>query len=225
MSKPVNIFLLSLLGIILLALSYQFSREWVLRDSSLTLTKGEPITLLPGESITQRFLAQSGSLKQIEFLVRNPEPKEGDRVTVTLADADCQTTLRESSLEHGYYQSDNIFVARFDEPQEMSPHESYCIKLFFDPKQAVSKMLRFFTLETKSDTLIELRHQNIIKENRALALRPAYTEQSLTKNLETLIDRISQYKPWFLKEGYLLVIAAIFLVATILGTILIILLP
>lgn len=225
MAKRTKIFYLLLFGTILLALSYQFSQVWALRDSSITFSKGEPIAILPGESITQHFLAQSGSLKQIEFLVRNPEPKEGDRITVILADADCQTALEETILERSYYQSDNVFVARFDKPQKTSPNEPYCIKLFFDPKQAESKMLRFFTLESKPDTLVELRHQNIAKKDQSLAMKPAYTEPSLIKNLETLTDRVSQYKPWFLKEGYLVVVVAVFLITTTLGTILIILLP
>lgn len=210
-----QLLLFGLISLCILGIGWRFFGELSFRDSSIILTKGEPIKIIPGETLTQTFIPQSGELKRLEFLVRNPEPKKGDKVTITVADATCQKSLRESTLRPGYLESDNLFIARFD-PLTVSPNESLCAILRFDGEHHQSAFLRFFTNESKPGSFLELKHAGMTQSDRALSMRPVYTSSTLGQNLATLNDRISQYKPWFLKDGFLTGIVIIFLVSTLL---------
>ncbi len=211
-----KIFFLSIIGIALLGISWQFTKEFSFRDSAIILTKGEPIKILPGQTLTQTFIPKPGELKRIEFLVRNPEPKKNDLVTVMLADKNCQTILMETKLTRGYLDSDNLFVATFDDPFTISSDEPLCVMLHFDDRKHQSAFLRFFTSESQPESLLELRLNGEIQTNQVLSIRPAYIYPTLSQNLKTLNDRISQYKPWFLKSSFLTLTVIVFLSSTIL---------
>lgn len=209
-----KIFLATLLCLILLGIGWRFGHELSFRDSSLVLTKGEPIKILPGETLTQTFIPQKGALSRLEFLVRNPEPKPGDLVTITVADQTCQTTLRTSELEPGYLDSDNLFVARFD-PLPTSPDEPLCIILHFDGAKPASPFLRFFTYPSQPNSFLELKLNNVPQPALALSMRPVSIYPTLGQNLEALNDRISQYKPWFLKDSFLTIVTIVFIGSTL----------
>ncbi len=209
-----KILLIVLLGLTLLGIGWRLGHELSFRDSSLILTKGEPVKILPGETITQTFLPKSGTLAKLEFLVRNPEPKPSDRVTITLADITCQNPIRESTLEPGYLDSDNLFVARF-EPLPTSSSEPLCVMLSFDKTKPQSEFLRFFTHESKPASFLDLTLAGIPQPERSLAMRPTYIYPTLSQNLDELNDRISQYKPWFLKDGFLTLVTLIFIGSTL----------
>lgn len=203
-------------GMLLLSIGWPFWQALSFRDSSLLLTKGEPIKLLPGETASQTLgFKPNTHLRSIEFLVRNPEPKKGDTVTVTLADALCQHPLREARLMPGLLQSDNLFVADFDDPYPITSSEPFCVLLHFDDTSTQSKYLRFFTSEIKLASTLELRLGGDLQVDRSLSLRPVYTTTTLAGNLATLNERLSQYKPWFLKGGFLTGIVGLCIMSTI----------
>ena len=54
-----------------------------------------------------------------------------------------------------------------------------------------------------------------IYKGKTLVMKPAYGSDSFWKNMETLNDRISQYKPWFLKHFYLDAIVILFLATSV----------
>ncbi len=206
--------LFGLMSLCILGIGWRFFGELSFRDSSIILTKGEPIKILPGETLTQTFIPKSGELKRLEFLVRNPEPKKGDRVIIMVADATCQNPIRESVLRPGYLDSDNLFIARFN-PLTVSPNEPLCAILHFDDTTPQSPFLRFFTHESRPDTFLEFKLGGALQTDLALALRPVYIYPTLGQNLNELNNRISQYKPWFLKDGFLTFITSVFIVSTL----------
>lgn len=210
-----KIFLLFLLSIALLGIGWQFTNQFSFRDSAIILTKGDPIKILPGQTLTQTFIPKQGALKRIEFLVRNPEPKKGDLITVTLADSHCQMPLRETTLKKGYLQSDNLFIATFNPPLSVSADDVLCVMLHFNGQKHRSEFLRFFTQESRSETFRELKINSEVQADQVLSIRPAYTYPTLFQNLETLNNRISQYKPWFLKDVFLTGIVFTFLSSTL----------
>lgn len=216
-TNATKIGLLTLLAISLVGIGLGFTTKLSFRDSSIVLTKGEPVKILPGETITQTFIPQSHELSRIEFLVRNPEPKSGDLVTVTLADTGCQTPLRESTLEPTYLDTDNLFVATFD-PLPVSSDQMLCAILRFDQKKHESKFLRFFTEESQSTSLRELTVNGAVQDGQSLSMRPVYHHATLVQDLSALGQRISQYKPWFLKDAFLGIVATLFLLGTIVVT-------
>lgn len=209
-----KLLLASLLGLVIIGIGWRFGHELSFRDSSIVFTKGEPVKILPGETITQTFNPKSGALTKLEFLIRNPEPKPGDRVTVTVTDKTCETTLRETTLKPGYLDSDNLFVARF-EPLPTASNGPLCVILNFDQTQHQSEFLRFFTHESKPASFLDLTLAGGLQPERSLALRPVYTYPTLSQNLSELNDRISQYKPWFLKDGFLTFVALVFMGSTL----------
>lgn len=211
-----KIILLSVLCISLFGISWKFTQEFSFRDSSIILTKGEPIKVLPGQTLAQTFIPKSGKLKRIEFLIRNPEPKPGDIVTISLANHSCQTIFRETKLKRSYLESDNLFIANFDTPLTIASDEPLCAILRFDGKQHQSAFLRFFTSESQPESLLELKLNGEIQTNQVLSIRPTYIYPTLSQNLKTLNDRISQYKPWFLKSSFLTLTIIVFLSSTIL---------
>lgn len=180
-------------------------------DQENILEKGDPpFKLQPTLSLTQTFVANRNNLMKIEFLMRTPGPKNGDIVKMEIKDETCSNIIRTGTLEKSFLASDNLYDFRFSKIPD-SNGKMYCLKATLAPGQDDSKSIRFFTRENQ-DPRFMLNNET---HDKSLSIRLAYKNDSLSQDLSELNQRISQYKPWFLKHYFLDAIVLLFTLLSI----------
>jgi hypothetical protein len=206
--------LLAILGISVLLITLRFFTLMSFPDAR-TLDKGDVIKIFPGQTFSQRFTANRDNLEAIQILLRTPGIKSGDTVTMELADANCRETLREGTLKRPFLNTDDLYLFTFPRV-ERSAGETYCLLLSYRTTQSPSKYLRFFTVEPDDpDFLLTNTALNAPINGQALSLRTVSRNDHFWQDLAELNRRISQYKPWFLKDFFIGTIAILFIVLSI----------
>jgi hypothetical protein len=194
-------------------------------DSETVLEKGEIFTLQPKYSLSQTFVANRDNLMKIAFLMRTPGPKKGDIVQMEIADETCSNSIRTGELKKSPLDSDNLYYFQFSKIPD-SNSKVFCLKTTLRPGRPDSKFIRFFLQDNPNTgfVLTDISNNNTKIENQSLSMRLVYRNENLLQDMSELSQRISQYKPWFLKHFYLDTIVILFVVLSIgLVTILILL--
>lgn len=200
---------------------FGFSSILYFPDSEIVLDKGEAIKLEAGHSLTQKFLSKRNNLAKLEFLLSAEGIKEGNTVKMKIADENCSNVIREGELKKAFLDSKNLYDFEFSKISD-SKDKIYCTIISFKTKKEKTKKLQIFT---QKETTSPFSAKNIDTDEefsgQSLSLRTAYKNDNLFQNLNELNQRISQYKPWFLKHYYLNGIIFLFL---LLSTVIVILL-
>ena len=206
---------LSIFGIILLIIFFKFFSLMSFPDSAVVLEKGDLIPLAPKAGLTQTFVANRNNLMKIEFLVRTPGPKPGDIVSFELADETCAKTIRKGTLSPSFLSSDNLYEFSFAKIPN-SAGKKYCIISTIKSKSATSKGINFFSaLSNEQQLILKNSTTNETFENKTLSIRGVYVNDHWWQNFSELNQRISQYKPWFLKHFFLASIVFLFVITSI----------
>lgn len=202
-----NIFL-TIFGILLLLIFARFFSLLSFPDSSIVLEKGETIKLQPEDSITQKFTANRDNLAKVEFLLRSPgiEFEKNDKLEMQLADENCQNPLRTGEMRESFLNSGNLYEFDFSEIKD-SQGKTFCAIATFEPAKQSAKAIQFFT-----------------QDGTQLSIRPVYANDHVWQDLGELNQRISQYKPFFLKHFYLWTISILFIILSIVLVVVLILL-
>lgn len=207
--------LLLFLGILIFLIFSRFFSILSFPDSTAVLDKGEVLNIYPKQSLSQTFVAGRDNLSKIEFLLRTPGIKAGDTLHVKLADATCATPLRQGILEVPFLNSDNLYVFQFPRVED-SNGKKYCAILSYETTISKDKYLRLFTTENNDpDMTLTPSSNNMELKNQSLSMRLVYNNDSVGQDLRELNQRISQYKPWFLKHFFIAAIAVLFIVLSI----------
>lgn len=203
--------LLTLLGISVLLIFFRFSTLIAFPDAQ-TLDRDKVQKIYPGETFSQQFTAKRDNLETIQFLLRTPGLKKSDAITMRLADETCTDTLREGTLAPAFLNSDNLYQFAFPRIED-SKGKRYCILLTFEEKNHSSKYLQFFTTEQNDDvSLLMDADTGVPRNDQSLSMRTVYRNATLWQDLGELNDRISQYKPWFLKDFFIGTIGILFVI-------------
>jgi hypothetical protein len=177
-------------------------------DSETALEKGDPpLELRRDASLTQTFVANRDNLMKIELLLRTPGPK-GSEAKMEIADENCSDTIRQGILEKPFLASDNLYDFQFSKIPD-SNGKIYCLKVTLT--HGKSKLIRLFTKENYDPRFI----LNNETRDKSLSMRLAYKNSSFIGNMSELNQRISQYKPWFLKHYFLDAISIFFIILSV----------
>ncbi|NTW27564.1 MAG: hypothetical protein HGA36_04525 [Candidatus Moranbacteria bacterium] len=192
---------------------FRFSTLLEFPDSSIVLEKGDPaVKLKATETLSQKFIASRDNLVKVEFLLRTPRPKPEDVVKMEIADESCTKIIRSGRLNSSFLASDNLHEFAFSKIPN-SNGKTFCILATFEPQKSSAKALQFFTQENKQPAFSA---QNSSSEDdlsgQALSMRPVYVNDHWWQNLSELSQRMSQYKPWFLKHFFLDAIIILFVI-------------
>ncbi len=207
-------FLLALLGICVLLIFFKFFSIMSFPDAQI-LDRDKIQKIFPGQTFSQRFVASRSNLETLQFLLRTPGIKDGDTVSVKLTDETCANTLRDGVLETPFLNSDNLSLFTFSRVPD-SEGKVYCILLSFTTTNAPSKYLRFFTVKQENPSLLLMNvatHDAV--NGQALSLRPVYRNDHFWQDLAELNRRVSQYKPWFLKDFFMGILTTLFIVLSL----------
>lgn len=188
--------------------------RWAFPDTSWDLSgNGEKVEIKPGYPVMQKFEAGRNNLSRIRILFGKSYNKDGGIISLKLTDENCKNILSEESFERSSIQSEGYYDFNFSRISD-SKNNSFCLVIDFEPEKEKYKKLNVFV----SDNLVsggQLRNGKEEIENRSLEMRPAYRGDSFWENVEELNQRISQYKPEFLKGNYLYFISFLFIVLSV----------
>ncbi len=198
---------LVVLGILVILVGYRFVANISFPDSGIVLEKGDLFRLLPKQSLSQTFTANRDGLHEIEFLLRTPGVREGDRVDMTLADATCADAIRTGKLDVPFLNADNLYVFAFPRIAD-SAGKKYCVTATLHTGNKTTKYVQFFTTDAAVlGAPLTDRSTGTAMDGRSLSMRPAYVNGSFTADMRELTERISQYKPAFLKSAVITTVA------------------
>ena len=183
----------------MLAVFWKFFSLISFFDPQMPLEKGEIIKLYAQNTLTQKFVANRNNLVKIRFLLSTEGIKEGNVVKMQITDENCSNIIREGFLTQSFLASSNLFEFQFNKIPD-SNGKTFCVKATFEPRNTKTKAIQFFTLNNDSTSL---------------SIRPAYENNHWWQNISELNQRISQYKPWFLKHFYLYSISFLFIVLSV----------
>ncbi|GAB1446106.1 hypothetical protein MASR2M41_18570 [Flammeovirgaceae bacterium] len=212
----------SLLAVIALSIGVVFVSLFAFPDPTFRLEKGDRVTVLPDETLEQPFVSSRDGLRQIEVLFGNFNLQGDTRLLLELKDNACVTVLARKMLSHGSFDSEHTSSFTFDRIPD-SGGKMYCFTARVSGTMPLKKdkAPRFFIDKASPAAPYSLIAPNGVQDRGtgAIAIRPGYANSTLSENVEELTDRISQYKPPFLKSWFLITFSFIGFILT-LGTIL-----
>ncbi len=218
MSKNWKIIFSCLGGALLLLVLSILINKWAFPDTNWNLSReGERIKLMPDYPVKQNFEAAQNNLSQIRIAFSRSYNKDGGEIRLKLAKNDCEKIIAEKNILRSEIKAEGYYDFKFPAIAN-SLRENFCLLIEFDPEKEKYKDLSIFLSEKNEATFgaqLINSFQNEEIKNRTLSMRPAYQEETLGKNIEKMSQRISQYKPWFLKHFYLETIFWIFLGLTL----------
>ena len=211
-----NIFLLAA-AVFLLAILWKLLGDWSFPDTRWPIEKGEKAKLKTEQMIVQKFVAARDGLARIKVLFGNSDIRKGGALEMKIYDEKCSKLLRDSKLKVTGLDSGNTVDFKFPRISD-SENKTFCLDLHYNGAKSANLFLENNPLpENKS---LSVNGQEL--SGQSIAMRPAYQNASGWQNIRELDQRISQYKPWFLKGPYLLAIVFFFLLFTISAVILLI---
>lgn len=169
----------------------------------------------PGKPITQIFEAKENNLNQVKIIIGNADLRPTEKIVLELTDALCETTI--ANATRTFLSPEPHVYSRLNFPAiPDSAGKKYCFKITYFSDQDKD---RPFVGASEGEQFIGQSYYNEgngrIYENRTLQMRPAYGTSNTLSDLSALIDRMSQYKPGFLKGSALVSIFGLFLFGTL----------
>ena len=170
-------------------------------DTHFPLEKGEKIKMEEAGAV-QTFIASRNGLSGVNVLFGGSSIKEGGTLSLSLLDETCAKTLREEKRFITTLNADNSTDFSFSRIPD-SAGKTFCFKTNFDPEKGSKKAAIFTIPNTLPDEKRVLSINGEARPGESLALRPVYRNGGFFADLVELNQRISQYKPWFLKGAFL----------------------
>lgn len=173
--------------------------------------------------LLQKFTADRNNLSQIKIFFPDSEIEIEDYLQLKLMDDNCRETLRENNLSIHKIDSEEPVSFLFDKLSD-SRDKVFCLSVSFISETAGKKVDVNLTKNPApgSISLFSTSRQGEIK-NKALMMRPVYVNNNIWQDMQELNQRISQYKPWFLKHYFLYFIAFGFILLSIATVVILIL--
>lgn len=216
---------LGLFVLVLVLVFGRFFRNWSFPDATWTLEKGEKMSISEEKEkeAIQKFTSAQNNLSRIDILFGSSKIGKGGTLDLEIFDKNCDTKMRESRIRTKEIDSDKFFTFSFAKIPD-SKDQIFCLKLSFsDWEKDKTRSAQVFTQENTTPSNIYFAIGEEVFEGRTVSMRPAYQESSFIGNIQTSIDRISQYKPPFLKDTYLLLITLSFVIISIITVLILIL--
>lgn len=187
------------------------------------LGKDKRVELEPGKSVTQVFTASRDGLDRIKIMIGDLDTLGfRDSIHLTLTERDCETLIATDTIT--WLTPEPKIYSSFDFDRiDRSAGQSYCLKVSYTapnrPKQ------RPFIAASEGSSFADTAYTDEAKgrtyEGRSLQMRPSYSHVSFRDNLRELEERLSQYKPVFMKGWIFILGLAVALMSTLFGILII----
>ena len=187
-------------------------------DSSYNfLGKDKRVELEPGKIVTQVFTADRDGLDRIKIMIGDLDTLGyQDSVALALTETDCKTLIATDTISF-LTPAPRIYSAFDFDRIEHSAGQTYCLKISYAaaerPKQR--PYLAASEGEAFANTAYFDEAKDRLYTGRSLQMRPSYSHVSFRDDLRELEERLSQYKPEFMK-GWLLMLGLLVTLTSIL---------
>jgi|GEM_PF-850965 len=208
-------FLLFTFFLFLAAMYLAFAADLSFPDSLPGSPKTGTTNLYSHTPVTQVFSATEKNLSQINIGIKNLPKKFSYKVMIQLADESCDAIIAEKKF--------GVFSI-FSSPRKFkfkkipdSAGKRFCLKItYLGEKEGKGELPYVEVSEKPADPNSSYTNPGKGGEykGRTLKIEPTYSG-TLSENLTQLNQRLSQYKPWFLKANYLTAIFALFLISSV----------
>lgn len=183
------------------------------------LGKTKKVTLSPGAPVTQTFTAHENNMHQIRVVLGRADIKRGEYIEFRLLDEACQESFSTETF-HSEPQLQGVYTPFSFPAIAESQDKKYCFSAtYFSEENRKGEKPYLSATDVPdpifSDRILTDTNKNKVYPSQTLFLRPAYTSESLTGDLSRLVDRLSQYKPMFLKGGSIVILFTILIIGSI----------
>ncbi len=216
--------LLGLLFVGLILIFGSLIKNFSFPDQNWSLEKGEKIGISSekNKEVIQKFVASKNNLSRIDILFGNSKIEKGGTLKLELFDKSCEKLLREDKIRTTKINSENFFTFTFPKIQKTA-NEILCIKLsFYDWNSDKKRNAQIFARDNIIPENVFFSINQEALKGKSLSMRPAYQEDSWKENIWKLGERISQYKPWFLKNAIILSVLILAIIFSVLLVVIII---
>lgn len=168
--------------------------------------KSKQEKLYPNSPIIQKINATENNFSQVNISISKFSPRLGDKITLEVFDESCEKKLDESKINALSWNSSSYSKFGFKTISD-SKDKIFCLKFTYTPSgKEQDKKVYISSHPLEGSSYINTGKSIEEQKNQTLELKPAYGNESNWKNFSQLIDRMSQYKPDFLKTNYLITI-------------------
>jgi hypothetical protein len=211
MLKKIKLIFIAVFFGLLILLFFTLEKVWSFPDTEWPLTKGDKEKIRT--EVVQKFKANRDGLARIKILFGSSDVSPGGTFDFKLLDEDCRKTVRSAKFDITSLGSDNTTDFIFPKIKD-SKNKTYCLSIGYAQKKGGKKAEIFITDNTKPENVyFSINGEQM--QGKSIPMRPAYKNATLFGDINELNQRISQYKPWFLKHYYLYFIAFGFLILSI----------
>jgi len=176
-------------------------------DTRFPLEKGTKVKL-DAEGATQTFVASRNGLSGVNILFGGAQIKNGGTLSFALFDETCTRQLRKEQRFVDTLNADNSTAFLFSRIPD-SLGKTFCLTFDFVPEKGSNKAAVFVIPNTLPHEKLFASINGEEYPGQSLAIRPVYQNGSVFADLAELDQRISQYKPWFLKGTFLAALASL----------------
>lgn len=199
-------------------LLFTFFEQLAFPDARIKfLGSSKRVELTPNEPVRQVFLLTQNHFRGFQIFMGDTELSLSERLEFTLLDASCSSVLTQKTVTMLSQSPKRALQFSFD-PIVNSKDVSYCLSIRYLPG-FTERTKRPFIRATENDDFQTASYTDLGKNTtysgRSLQVRPLYASSSLIDRIQTLENRLSQYKPVLFK-GLVLTIGSL---ATLLGII------
>lgn len=181
--------------------------------------KRDATRIFPNFPVIQKFIATRDNLNQIKLGLSNVALNGSEKITIELHDESCENPLVQMDLT-SLSRRTPIFDKFFFSPITDSQNKTYCLKIKYFTENSAIKKSEYPEVLVDAEMLFSESFKNTRpgsnEKAHSLVMCLSYTNDNSLANLAQLRDRISQDKPFFLKNNYLTVISISFLITTLL---------
>lgn len=230
-SKTQKIILLIFLIFLFIIFTRFFSSLSFSNTKNQFLKTGNAL-LYPNKPVFQEFTAEKDNLNQVNVAIRNFNYWSFGKIIFELRDEYCKKIIATDKLDAFSFNYPNFTPFSFHGLFDLSgtKGKQYCVALTFIPKGSSYQEPSSLPSVVYSRADKEFSYINTGENNgegktytkKTLVIKPAYGSQDYSSNIQTLNDRISQYKASFLKGTWLYIIVFSFIILSIILTILLI---
>ncbi len=225
----VEYYLLGMFAVGLFLIDLSFFRQLNFVDNMRQLQKGERVEIFAGDVIKQKFISNKDNLSNLKILFGNKALKEGSSLEIVLAGKNCEKRIAETTIK-GVYKFDSKYLYDFKfQKINNSKDKEYCLKVGLETesewtllrkikskfktekKRGPQKVRLFEQVSNEGETknyIIEGTSGNIKAQGEnEIFFQQGYRNDKVMDSFRQLNQRMSQYKPWFLKGLYLQIIS------------------
>lgn len=185
-------------------IAWSFFSVLTFSDSSLDFEgESKQEKLYPNAQIIQKITATKNNLNQINISVSKFSADFGEKIILEVADENCGKIIAQSKIDAFSWSSPGYEKFKFKTIRD-SKNKTYCLKFTYIPfGKEQDKKAYISSYPAEGYSYINTGKSIEEQKNRTLKLKPAYENDSTWQNFSELSDRMSQYKPDYLKGIYL----------------------